>query len=239
MTTQTHIPVIEKESLREKVGVFYDRRAAGEVLAGMLKDYTHSQALVLGIPAGGLTVAAVIADKLGLELEAAVVNKVTPPWNSEWGFGAVIFDGSVVLDHATLARLGMDDQTLQGCIKAARSKVQRRVKLLGAAGLAERLGDREIILVDDGLATGITMRGAIEGLGRARVQKIIVAVPTAHDDSIKGLISGQEIQAVYCPNIRGGYQFAVAGAYQQWRDLSDNEVAQIMSDFRSKKAKKT
>ena len=182
MTKQTPIPVIEMKIMRNKVGVFPDRRSAGEVLAEMLKDYSHSQALVLGIPAGGLTVAAVIASELQLALDAAVVNKITPPWNSEWGFGAVVFDGSVVLNQATLARLDMDDQTLQGCIEVARSKVQRRLKLLGAEALAETLAGREIILVDDGLATGVTLRGAIEGLGRARVQKIIVSVPTAHED---------------------------------------------------------
>ena len=64
-----------------------------------------------------------------------------------------------------------------------------------------------------------------------------MAVPTAHDDSIKSLISGQDIQALYCPNIRSGYQFAVAGAYVHWRDLIDNDIAQIMSDFRSEKVK--
>ncbi len=237
MTKQTDIPVIDMQTMRDKVAVFSDRRAAGQVLADMLKAYAHSQALVLGIPAGGLTVAAVIASKLQLELDVAVVNKITPPWNSEWGFGAVVFDGSVLLNRATLASLGMDDQTVQSCIDVARSKVQRRLKLLGAEALADTLAAREIILVDDGLATGITMRGAIEGLCRARAQRIIVALPTAHGDSIERLIGRQQIQALYCPNIRSGYQFAVAEAYLNWRDLTDNDVAQILSDFRSDKVK--
>ena len=235
MTKQAHITVIDIKTMRNKVTVFSDRRAGGQALADMLKDYAHSQALVLGIPAGGLAVAAVIASKLQLDLDVAVVNKITPPWNSEWGFGAVVFDGSVVLNQATLARLDMDDQTLQGSINVARSKVQRRLKLLGAQALADTLATREIILVDDGLATGITLRGAIEGLRRARAQKIIVAVPTAHEDSIKRLISRQQIDALYCPNIRSGYQFAVAEAYLNWRDLTDNDVAKILSVFRSDK----
>ncbi|HET6428825.1 MAG TPA: phosphoribosyltransferase, partial [Phycisphaerae bacterium] len=91
MDTEDRIPVFDLQAMRDRAPVFSGRDAAGEVLAGMLQDYRESGALVLAIPAGGVAVGAPIAKRLHLDLDVAVVNKITPPWNAEWGFGAVAF----------------------------------------------------------------------------------------------------------------------------------------------------
>ncbi len=232
MADEPEKPLFETTSLRNQLGVFSDRTEAGDILAKLMADFAGSGDLVLGIPAGGVTVAVELARKLGLDMDVAVVNKVTPPWNSEWGFGAVAFDGSVVLNEDILPALGLDEADLDKCIERAREKVRRRVELLQSGKLLGELADREIILVDDGLATGITMRGAVEALARAGAKRIIAAVPTAHGESVDKLLAGGQVEAVYCPNLRTRYEYAVAQAYLNWHDMSDQEIVTELAEFR-------
>ncbi len=224
--------LFDEPGLRNQLGVFSDRTEAGTVLARVMAGKVGPGDLVLGIPAGGVTVAAELARKLGLDLDVAVVNKITPPWNSEWGFGAVAFDGSVVLNEDVLGAIGLDEAELDKCIERARSKVRRRVELLRHGDPLVELADREIILVDDGLATGITMRGALEALARAGAKRIIVAVPTAHGESVAKILTCRQVEAVYCPNLRTRYEYAVAQAYLHWHDLSDQDIVAQLAQFR-------
>jgi predicted phosphoribosyltransferase len=94
--------------------------------------------------------------------------------------------------------------------------------------------NRPILLVDDGLASGFTVRVAIEALRKAGSQQIILAVPTAHEESIQRVIG--EVKAIYCPNIRGGRSYAVADAYEEWTDLDEEEVVQILKEFEFQKS---
>jgi putative phosphoribosyl transferase len=80
--------------------------------------------------------------------------------------------------------------------------------------------------VDDGLASGFTMRTAVEALRKARAERIVIAVPTGHQGAVKRL--AQEVETIYCPNIRSGWTFAVADAYQYWSDVGENEVEDIL-----------
>ncbi len=232
MADEPEKSLFEITSLRNQLGVFSDRTEAGDILAKLMADFAGSGDLVLGIPAGGVTVAVELARKLGLDLDVAVVNKVTPPWNSEWGFGAVAFDGSVVLNEDILPALGLDEADLDKCIERARGKVRRRVELLQPGKPMPELADREIILVDDGLATGITMRGAVEAIVRAGAKRIVAAVPTAHGESVDRLLAGGRVEAVYCPNLRTRYEYAVAQAYLNWHDMSDQEIVTELAEFR-------
>ena len=85
---------------------------------------------------------------------------------------------------------------------------------------------RPIILVDDGLASGFTLRVAIKALRQAGATNIILAVPTAHSESVQMIL--EEVEAIYCPNLRSGFSFAVADAYEQWSDLDEEEVIRIL-----------
>lgn len=221
--------IFELPKLRNRVRIFRDRASAGKVLAGMLEEYRGSQAMVMGIPAGGMAVAVEIARELTLPLDIAVVSKITLPWNSEAGYGAVAFDGTVILNERLLSRLNLSDLEIQTGIKKTTEKVDRRVTMFrGDRPLPEF--NRPIILVDDGLASGITLRAAIKALGQAGARHIILAIPTAHLESIQLIL--EDVQAIYCPNIRDGLSFAVADAYEQWSDLDEQDVIRLLREFR-------
>lgn len=221
--------VHELPRLRDAIGVFADRRDAGRQLAGMLAAYRDSDALVLGIPAGGVPVAAEVARGLHLPLEVAVVSKVLLPWTTEAGYGAVAFDGSVWLNPEYVDYYGLDEATVAAGVQAAREKVERRLRRFRGERPLPPLSGRPVILVDDGLAAGSTLRAAILALRKAGANHIVVAVPTGHLDSV--LAIAPAVEALYCANIRGGRQFAVAEAYRQWRDVEEDEVAAILDEF--------
>ena len=225
-----HPKIFDLAQLRNRVRVFRDRTSAGKVLAGMLEAYRGSDALVMGIPAGGIAVAVEIAKELHLALDIAVVSKITLPWNSEAGYGAVAFDGTVMLNEELLSRLNLSKQEIQTGIKKTEQKVSRRVTMFrGNRPLPDF--NRPIILVDDGLASGFTLRVAIKALRQASATNVILAVPTAHSESVQ-MIS-EEVEAIYCPNLRSGPSFAVADAYEQWSDLDEEEVKRILQEFTS------
>jgi putative phosphoribosyl transferase len=220
--------IVDLPKLRNRVRVFRDRASAGKVLAGMLEKYRGSHAMVMGIPAGGMAVAVEIARELDLPLDIAVVSKITLPWNSEAGYGAVAFDGTVMLNEELLSRLNLSNQEIQAGIKKTEQKVARRVAMFRED---RPLPDfkRPIILVDDGLASGFTLRVAIKALRQNNATNVILGVPTAHSESIQMIL--EEVEAIYCPNLRSGFSFAVADAYEQWSDLDEQEVLRILQEF--------
>jgi len=225
---KSHPKIFELPQLHNRERVFRDRSAAGKVLAQMLKEYQESNAMVMAIPAGGVAVAAILARELALPLDVAVISKITPSWNSEVGYGAVAFDGTVRLNEDYLARFNLGQEEIQKGIQKTKQKVARRVRMFrGERPLPDF--NRPILLVDDGLASGFTVRVAIEALHKAGSQQVILAVPTAHEESIQRVIG--EVEAIYCPNIRGGLSYAVADAYEEWRDLNEEEIVQILSEF--------
>ena len=217
--------------LRERTCVFDDRAHAGAIMADMLAGRFGGDVLVLGIAAGGVAVGAPIALSLGVGLNAAVVNKITPAWNGEWGFGAVAYDGSVVVDESSLASASIDRAELGRCTENARDKVNRRLELFERYGPPSDLSARAVVVVDDGLATGITMRGAIQAVRQAGAGEIVMAVPTAHRESIDWFARRRDVRSVYCPNIRGGPSFAVAQAYRHWTNMTDAEIEAILAGF--------
>jgi predicted phosphoribosyltransferase len=148
------------------------------------------------------------------------------------GYGAVAFDGTVRLNEDYLARFNLGQEEIQKGIQKTKQKVARRVRMFrGDRPLPDFT--RPILLVDDGLASGFTLRVAIEALHKAGSQQIILAVPTAHEESIQRVIG--EVETIYCPNIRGGLSYAVADAYEEWRDLDEEEVVQILKEFELQK----
>ena len=225
MAQTTPHNIIERPDLRERTRVFHDREHAGEVLAEMLDAYRQSDAMVLAIPAGGVPVAAVLAEKLHRPLEVAVVSKITLPWNTEAGYGAVAFDGTVRLNEDFVTRLGLTDEQIQDGIDQTTQKVLRRVNTFRGDRPFPDLAKHRAILVDDGLASGYTMLVAAEALRKAGARDISVAVPTGHWKALQRMTDKAE--AVYCANIRSGFSFAVADAYEAWTDVAEEEAVGI------------
>lgn len=218
-------------ALRERVRVFRDRRQAGETLAGLLAEHRGTDAAVLAIPAGSVPVGAALAHSLALPLDVAVVSKITLPWNPEAGYGAVAFDGTVLLNERFLASLPLNAEDIERGIAATREKVERRAQRFHV-GPFSVLAGRAIILVDDGLASGFTLRVAIAALRRHAPARLVVAVPTAHREAAEVVVP--EVDALYCANLRSGPSFAVADAYERWHDVTEDEALALLRAARTK-----
>ncbi len=221
--------IFDLTEMRNRGRVFRDRAQAGAVLADMLGEFRGTDTLILAIPAGGVPVASEIAQRLGLPLDLAAVSKITLPWNTESGYGAVAFDGSVRLNQDLIAALGLPAATVQEGIARTKEKVTRRVQQLCGDRPLPALTGRAAILVDDGLASGFTMHTAVDALHRLAARQVIVAVPTGHANAVTRIAAA--VDSLYCPNIRQGLSFAVADAYEQWTDVSETTVVEIMQMF--------
>jgi predicted phosphoribosyltransferase len=225
------MPVHELEALRDRSRVFRDRAHAGHVLGEMLSAHRGSDALVLAIPAGGLPVAGPLARLLELTLDVAVVSKITLPWNSEVGYGAVAFDGTVRLNERLLSGLELSDDEVRLGIEATSEKVRRRARALRGSDDPPEVGGREVLLVDDGLASGFTMLAAAESLREAGARNVVVAVPTGSPRALDGL--GGVVETLYCANVRYGSSFAVADAYEDWSDVTEAQALDILRRART------
>ncbi len=221
--------VFDLPEMRNRGQVFRDRTHAGDVLARMLGALRGTDALILAIPAGGMPVASEVAKQLGLPLDLAVVSKITLPWSTESGYGAVAFDGSVQLNRELIAVLGLRPEAVQDGIARTKEKVERRLRQLRGDPHLPDLRHRAIILIDDGLASGFTLLTAVEAIRRLAADKIIVAIPTGHANAAARIAA--EVDSLYCPNIREGMSFAVADAYEQWTDVDEATVVEIMRRF--------
>ncbi len=217
--------VIELPELRNRGHVFRDRAHAGEVLAGMLAEYRGSDARVLGIVAGGVPVAAALAHILGLTLDVAVVSKITLPWNSERGYGAVAYDGTVRLNEAFVRQMGLGPAEVDKGIARTREKVASRWQRF-RAGRPPELTGHVAIVVDDGLASGFTLLTAIAAVRNGQPSRLIVAVPTGHGESVQRVAG--EVDALYCANVRTSLAFAVADAYEHWSDVAEDEALALL-----------
>jgi predicted phosphoribosyltransferase len=162
----------------------------------MLAHQLPHDALLFAIPAGGVPVAAALAERLQRPLDVAVVSKITLPWNTEAGYGAVAFDGTVLLNDALITRFHLTPATVAQGIQITHDKVRRRVVRLRGEQPFPVLTDVAAVLVDDGLASGYTMRCAIRALRHAGATALSVAVPTAHDTAAAAI--AREGDALYC-----------------------------------------
>ncbi len=219
--------LIEDKNLRDRVRVFRNRAEAGKMLVLMLSDYKSSDAIVLGIPAGGVPVAYEIAKGLGLRMDMLIVRKVQIPGNTEAGFGAVGPDGAIVLNEELVRQLCLTDGQIKQQVEKTKQVIEKRNILFRKGRPFPDLSGKTAILTDDGLASGYTMLEAVRFAKIKGAKKIVVAVPTAPLGTINKLHS--EVDELYCLNVRNFFRFAVAEAYEEWYDLGDDEVISIMN----------
>jgi len=219
--------VVDEPALRDRTFVFRDRLHAGEMLAEKLREVLgEKRGLVLAIPAGGVPVGSVVANRLGFTLDVAVVRKVQVPWNTEAGYGAVSWDGTVLLNELFVAQLGLDDRTVQLGISKTRRVVEERFRRFRGDRPIFKTGGETVVIVDDGLASGFTMLVAVTSVRKLNPSRVVVGVPTAPVSAVD--LVAPEVDLLVCLNVRGGPVFAVADAYKRWYDLSDEEVESIL-----------
>ncbi len=214
--------------MRNREGIFSDRVHAGCVLADLIAGRLAPGCMVLAIPAGGIPVACTLAERLGLEIDVVVVSKITFPWNSEAGYGAVAQGGLVRLNDRILEGVQLDEAEIQAGIAATTAKINRRFKALRADRPMPDIRRRPAVIVDDGLASGTTMGVAIEAVKKMEAASIAVAVPTGHLDSIRRI--SVQVDQIYCANVRSGMRFAVAAAYRHWADVPESEAITMLAD---------
>lgn len=218
--------LLEELELNGKKGVFKDREDAGRLLAGRLADNVRPDAIVLAIPAGGVPVALEIARSLGLPMDLLLVRKIQIPGNTEAGFGAVGPGGEIVLNESLLQDLHLSRKEIEAQVARAKEVLAARQELFRAGRPLPELRHRQVILVDDGLASGYSMLAAINFARQREAGEIVVAVPTASRRTVAFLAAKADI--LVCPNIRGGPVFAVADAYRDWYDLTDQDVIRLL-----------
>jgi predicted phosphoribosyltransferase len=200
------------------------------LLAQRLSKSVSPEALLLAIPAGGVPVACEIARALRLPLDLMIVRKIQIPGETEAGFGAVGPDGEVIFNEDLLRRLRLRPEVVGQKVEETRKVVEARNQLFRKGKAFPRLKGKTVILVDDGLASGFTMMEAVRFIRRREANRIIVAIPTAPEDSVHRLLP--EVDEIYCLNVRTFFPFAVAEAYENWYDLTDQEVISLLEKGR-------
>jgi predicted phosphoribosyltransferase len=185
--------------------------------------------LVLAIPSGGVPVACEIAKAHSLSLDLLIARKVQIPGNTEAGFGAVDPDGTEIFNEPLLRQLRLSEREIREQVRSTVEVIRRRNEVFRHGRPLPELEGRSVILVDDGLASGYTMLASAGFVRRRRPRSVVVAVPTCFDRTARAVLYSTDFLA--CLNVRSGYSFAVAEAYEHWHDLSDEEVLRTMDEF--------
>jgi putative phosphoribosyl transferase len=207
---------------------FKNRSEAGTLLAQQLTKYAGSStAVVLALPRGGVPVGFAIAQQLQLPLDILLVGKLGVPGHEEYAMGAIANGGQHILESDVVNELGISTETINQLIQRKSDELARREKLYRANHPPLDINGRVAILVDDGLATGLTMLVAIQALRQAKPVKIVVAIPVAAQDSLQRINS--EADEVVCLSAPERFS-AVSLWYDDFSQVSDAEVIQLLDD---------
>ena len=210
-----------EEETRIRAPLFKDRKEAGEVLAECLAAYRDKDALVLGIPRGGVPVAAEVARGLNAEMDIIVARKLGSPDSTELAIGAVTANGGRFLNEEVIRELDVSDTYLARVTEMEMAEARLREERFRRSRPAPTLNDRIVILVDDGLATGATMRAAVRSVCKAMPARLVVAVPVAPPQTCGAL--QREADEVVCPYQPDPF-WAIGLFYQNFAPTEDSEV---------------
>jgi putative phosphoribosyl transferase len=206
---------------------FENRADAGRALAEELQSYAgHADAVVLALPRGGVVVGFELARALTLPLDVYLVRKLGVPGREELAMGAIASDGTRVLNATLVARLGITDQQIMSTALEEGRELDRRERAYRRGRQAVEVGGRTVILVDDGVATGASMRVAALALRARRPERIIIAVPVGAK-SVCGSLA-RLVDELVCPNTSETLP-AVGAAYDDFSQTSDEEVCELLA----------
>jgi putative phosphoribosyl transferase len=206
---------------------FENRTDAGRKLADRLRGYRDLKPVVLALPRGGVPVGFEVASALGAPLDIALVRKIGMPFQPELALGAIV-DGDrpeIVINEQLKERLGIPDTYVQEESARHLIEIERRRKLYLEGRQPIPLSGRAVIVVDDGIATGATMRAALRGIRRRQPASVALAVPVAPRDMIEALrTEADEVVCLFAPDDFGG----VGQFYRDFRQVDDATVAALL-----------
>jgi predicted phosphoribosyltransferase len=210
---------------------FRDRSDAGRALAAALRHYSNrNDVMVLALPRGGVPVAYEVARELGAPLDIFLVRKLGVPGHEEYAMGALAEGGAVVLNRDVIQQLGIPPRAVDSVIEQERAELERRARLYRSGRAPPEVRDRVVILVDDGLATGSTMRAAVQALRSLRPARVVVAVPVAPPETCEALRDVAD--EVICLRTPEPF-FAVGLWYADFAQTLDSEVRELLEQARS------
>jgi putative phosphoribosyl transferase len=204
---------------------YHNRADAGRRLAEALSHFHREPVVVLALPRGGVPIAAVIADRLNAPLDVLVVRKVGAPGNREYGLGAVAEGGVRYLDWSRVRELDLRPESLDSEIRTQTEEVDRLARRLRSGRPAPDLKDRTVILVDDGMATGGTVRCAVDAVRLQRPRRLVLAVGVSSQEAIETL--RPLVDELVCPLVPP-MLFAVGEWYREFPQVSDAEVVSLL-----------
>ena len=212
--------------------IFENRHDAGKQLAAELREYENQSVVVLAIPNGGVPVALGVAGAIEADFDLIICRKIPMPLNPEAGFGAIADDGTVILNEEIVKRIGLNRQQIEHEASKVRAEIKRRSILYKGNRPLVSLRSRTVIIIDDGVASGVTMMAAVASVRHRRPKQIVVAAPCAWALAVKQLERVAD-KVVTCTM---GFmpEFAVGDFYRHWYDLNDDEVIRYIRQWRNR-----
>jgi putative phosphoribosyl transferase len=207
------------------VKLFSDRVDAGKRLAPVLKALVGKDAIVLAIPRGGVVVGYEVAKTLDLPLDVIIPRKICAPGNPELAIGAMTEDGTVLLDDKLVTYLQVSQEYIQKESKAQKREIQRRLKRYRGDVPYPSFENREVILVDDGIATGSTMKAALASVRNRGAKTVVVAIPIGPPSTIAEL--EKEADHVVCLHTPEAF-YAIGQFYGDFTQTQDEEVTRLL-----------
>jgi len=215
---------------------FVDRVDAGKRLASALKGFSGKKGLVLAIPRGGVVVGYVIAKALNLQLDVIIPRKIGAPDNPELAIGAVAEDGTAILDENLINYLGVSKEYIRQETERQKQEIERRLKLYRQDTSYPNLKGLDVIVVDDGIATGSTMKAALASVKNRGAASITVAIPVGPPSTIEELETmADRVVCLYTPE----YFQAIGQFFTDFSQTPDEEVIKMLRESKQKPGRKS
>ncbi|MGD0406203.1 MAG: phosphoribosyltransferase [Candidatus Bathyarchaeia archaeon] len=214
---------------------FSDRVEAGKRLASALRDFAGKNGIVLAIPRGGVVVGYEIAKALSLPLDVIIPRKIGAPDNPELAIGAMTEDGTIILDDNLITYIGVPRDYIKAESERQKHEIERRLKLYRQNEPYPSLKGLDVVIVDDGIATGSTMKAALASVKNRGASTVTVAVPVGPPSTIKELKKqADRVVCLYAPE----YFQAIGQFYTDFNQTTDEEVIQLLKQSKQKSREK-
>ncbi len=229
----TPAPIILMQVFEEESSLphFLNRIEAGQRLADVLKEHSFVDGLVLAIPRGGVVVGFEVAEALGFPLDVIIPRKIGAPGNPELAIGAMTEDGTAILDEDLMAYLNVPKDYVERAGETEKLEIQRRMRLYRPNEPYPNLNGRDVIVVDDGIATGATMKAALASVKNRGAKSVTAAVPVGPPSTIEEL--KRQADRVVCLYMPESF-YAIGEFYEDFAQTSDYEVIDLLKKSRER-----